>query len=58
MTKIDKKNYQKPELIHIDDPAFDETGHGSWGFPGHGGGGVYSGGEGEGQSGNLHWRRP
>lgn len=26
--KFDKKNYQKPELIHIDDLAFEETGQG------------------------------
>lgn len=33
MTKrIDVKDYQKPELTHIDDSAFDETGQGSSGF--------------------------
>jgi hypothetical protein len=26
------KSYQKPEIIRIDDPAFDETGQGSSGF--------------------------
>lgn len=26
------KDYQKPELTHIDDSAFDETGQGSSGF--------------------------
>jgi hypothetical protein len=30
--KIDVKNYQKPELTHIDDSAFDEMGQGSSGF--------------------------
>ena len=29
--KIDMKDYQKPELTHIDDSAFDETGQGSSG---------------------------
>lgn len=28
--KSNMEGYQKPELIHIDDPAFDETGYGQW----------------------------
>jgi hypothetical protein len=28
LKKHQKKEYQKPELIRIDDPAFDETGQG------------------------------
>lgn len=55
--KKDKKEYQKPELVHIDDPAFDETGKGSSGFTGpigggHGGGGHSGGGYGGGGSGS------
>ena len=36
--KIDIKDYQKPEIIRIDDPAFDETGQGQ-SFVNHPGGG-------------------
>lgn len=32
--KADMKEYQKPELTYIDDPAFDEMGQGSSGFYG------------------------
>lgn len=30
--RVNKKNYQKPELIIIDDPAFEETGQGGSGI--------------------------
>jgi hypothetical protein len=39
LTTIDMKNYEKPELILIDDSAFDETGQGcSYPNCGHNGG--------------------
>lgn len=30
--KKDQKDYQKPELVHIDNPAFDEKGQGASGL--------------------------
>jgi hypothetical protein len=39
--KADIKEYQKPELTHIDDPAFDEMGQGSSGFYGGNNGNHY-----------------
>ena len=50
--KKDKKEYQKPELVHIDDPAFDETGQGDSRLPGGGGGGTGGGGHGGGGGGH------
>jgi hypothetical protein len=37
------KEYQKPELTYIDDPAFDEMGQGSSGFYPRGNNGNYHG---------------
>lgn len=39
--KANAKEYQKPELTYIDDPAFDEMGQGSSGFSGGNNGNHY-----------------
>jgi hypothetical protein len=44
--KADIKEYQKPELTHIDDPTFDEMGYGSSGFTGGNNGNHYGGNNG------------
>ena len=50
--KEDIKEYQKPELAYIDDPAFDEMGQGSSGFSGGNNGNHYGGNNGNHHGGN------
>lgn len=54
--EIDIKDYQKPELVYIDDPAFDETGQGDSGFN-HGGGNPPRGPEGNPNFPPKGWRK-
>jgi hypothetical protein len=50
--KADMKEYQKPEIVLIDDPAFDEMGQGSSGF--YGGNNGYHYGDNNGNNGNHY----
>jgi hypothetical protein len=59
--RIDIKDYQKPEIVLIDDPAFEETGQGDsgiWTPPGQSGNPPGQSGNPPGQSGNPPGQSP